>query len=194
MILMIGTMFLVKCNSGDNSKGKDQLADSTEKLSGDSLNPKAATDTTKNEMAKYVEDYKKQCERKINVDTVFLFKGDSFRLVLTHYCLHDNSVHVPQKYTKIYGLDSFVTHAFKSDLLLKKNNKVIVSKSIQKGDFKKYLDSNLSNYGVVLYPEIRIMNDEIEIGYSVSIPLTDVGKAVKVSIDENGKIIFGGDK
>ena len=93
MILMIGTMFLVKCNSGDNSKGKDQLADSTEKLSGDSLNPKAATDTTKNEMAKYVEDYKKQCERKINVDTVFLFKGDSFRLVLTHYCLHDDAEH-----------------------------------------------------------------------------------------------------
>jgi len=52
----------------------------------------------------------------------------------------------------------------------------------------------LKQYGVLLYPAYRGFHAErnaIEIGYSISIPLTDVGKGVSVEIGLNKDIRTG---
>ena len=129
------------------------------------------------------------------IDSTVLLGLDTFSIKLTHKCLHDSGVIVPEKYLKPYGLKEFITHNFVSDILVKRNDSVILNRVVSKNDFGKVEEENLLKYGILIYPYIGKVDKEkqqITIAYSLSIPLTDVGQSVRAIVNRNGTIDFKG--
>jgi hypothetical protein len=130
------------------------------------------------------------------IDSTVLLGVDTFSIKLTHKCLHDSGVILPERYLKPYGLKEFTTHNFVSHILIKRNDSVILNRIVTKNDFDKVEEENLIKYGILVYPYIGKVDKEkrqITIAYSLSIPLTDVGQAVRAVINRNGVIEFKND-
>jgi hypothetical protein len=134
----------------------------------------------------YVAQYKNPCL----IDSVFTIGADTFKLHLKHYCLMDSAIKVPKKYVDMYKLDSFVTHNFVTTVRLDKNNKTILQRTVYKKDFEKFLYPQLKEYGALFCPSMHLLNDTIELDYSISIPLTDVGIGVTMVINRDGTIAY----
>ena len=124
------------------------------------------------------------------IDTVFKMGDDIFRLRLNHYCLMDSGIHVPNSYTKLFHLDSFVTHNFATDITLYRGDQEILRRTIVKKDFNQLLFPQLKLYAILFPPDLRLSRDSIKLGYSISIPLTDVGVGLNAVIDAQGRILF----
>lgn len=124
------------------------------------------------------------------IDSSFILNGENCKLHFKHYCLMDSIIKVPKKYLEPYGMDLFVTHNFASAVKVEKNSMVVVDTILYKKSFQKYLDDNLKSCGVLLYPTVNTSDGTIEINYSISIPLTDIGVAVGMNIDKKGKLTF----
>lgn len=45
-------------------------------------------------------------------------------------------------------------------------------------------------YGALFYSGFKLLNDSIELHYSISIPLTDVGIGVVIRLDRDGRIVY----
>lgn len=136
----------------------------------------------------YIERYKKPCI----IDSIFAFGADTFEIHLKHYCLMDSAIKVPEKYVHMYKLDSFVTHNFVTEARLDKNNKTIFQTTVYKKDFEKFLYPQLKEYGTLFCPEMKISGDTVELDYSISIPLTDVGVGVAMLINRDGSVVYKG--
>ncbi len=91
----------------------------------------------------------------------------------------------------MYGLENFVTHNFTSSLKISQNNETIIDREINKSDFNKVLEDHLKEYAVMFPPSLRYYADSININYSISIPLTDVGIGVTATIKPDRTISFG---
>lgn len=140
-----------------------------------------------------LEEYKYLCHNNIIIDTLFqLHKEESIRLRLEHCCLFDTLI-IPTKYNWSSEKTEFYAHNFSSKLyLVKNNNDTILSTIIRKENFYP-LDESLEKYGILLYPNFEGFSYEANkftIQYSISVPLTDVGKAVYANIDLKGKLSF----
>lgn len=119
-------------------------------------------------------------------DTSFNYLDSLYSFSFRHYCLFDSAIVVPA----LYDLEidkPFLTHHFNSSLVLKKGPDTIAAFSIAAEDFRSFADSTLSAFGVLSYPDILVKNDTIRIGYSLSIPVTDVGKHVTLYLRLDGK-------
>lgn len=135
-------------------------------------------------------DYVSEYEKRHTIDTGFAVGADSFRLQLTHYCLHDSAIKVPREYVYMYGLDSFVTHNFATTVRLDRNNRTILQRIVHKEDFDALLDKGLKKYSALLYPEMGVVKDSVYLYYSISVPLTDVGIGVHMVVDRAGGITY----
>ena len=195
--LSIALLIACKTNS-DHNKKTSQTGDSLKLLApakDSGMNP--GTDggdqqpSSQQVMAELID-----MDNKVQViDTTVLLGSDTFRIKLTHHCLHDSAVIVPVKYLKPYGLKEFITHNFVSDILVKRNDSVILNRVVSKNDFGKVEEENLLKYGILIYPYIGKVDkekQEVTIAYSLSIPLTDVGQSVRAIVNRNGTIEFKG--
>ncbi|MGB4772826.1 MAG: hypothetical protein WBP58_15280 [Chitinophagaceae bacterium] len=125
-------------------------------------------------------------------DTSFNYLDSPYSFSFRHYCLFDSAIVVPA----LYDLETdrpFLTHHFNSDLVLRKGRDTIAAFSIGAEDFRNFTDSSLSAFGVLSYPNILVQNDTMRIGYSLSIPATDLGKHVTLYLSLDGKKIFTDD-
>ena len=125
-------------------------------------------------------------------DTSFNYLDSLYSFSFRHYCLFDSAIVVPA----LYDLETdkpFLTHHFNSALVLRKGRDTIAAFSVGAEDFRAFADSTLSAFGVLSYPDILVQNDTIRIGYSLSIPATDVGKHVTLCLSLDGKKIFTDD-
>ncbi|HEX9502996.1 MAG TPA: hypothetical protein VF974_01575 [Patescibacteria group bacterium] len=138
----------------------------------------------------------KQCTDRythpVLIDSTYIIGGDTFHIHLKHYCLRDSGIVIPKSYVYMYKLDSFVTHNFVSMIRLDKNSQTILQKTIYKKDFEQFLDRSLQKYGALLLPYIYLENNTIKVGYSISVPLTDVGIGVSMLVNRDGSIVFKG--
>ena len=188
---LISLFVTCQCNEASNSqipgsgsinlKPKENARQDSEGHPTNTVDEDISTDDILNE---YVKGYRE----KVVFDTVYVAKTDTFQIGFTHYCLLDSGITVPVKYVSIYELNQFITHNFQSRLIFKKNNKVIVDKIISKKQFNEYLDEPLKKYGVLLYPEMSVKSTRLEINYSISIPLTDIGIQIGLTVSDEGKI------
>ena len=119
------------------------------------------------------------------IDTSFLWKDTVYTLTLKHFSSMDSGLTIPAKYNFDTNT-AFTTHNFKSQLILVKQGDTVINKEITKDTFKKSLTPEFESYGTLLFPALRIKNDAIEIGYSLSIPVTDVGIPVAILFRTNG--------
>jgi len=71
------------------------------------------------------------------------------------------------------------------------NGDTILKKTITKKDFLDKLPQYLKNYAVIFEPKFEGYDndkDVFDFSFSVSIPLTDVGQLMNLSINRNGHI------
>lgn len=137
-----------------------------------------------------LSDYKEMAGKTFIEDTILTIENDTFRISLKHYPLADSLVIVPKKYVGIYKLDSFTTPGFKTSVTIVKDGKTILQREISKNDFQEFLAPALKNYAVLLYPYVSSVNNHIELHYSISVPLTDVGIGVGAIVDKDGGVEF----
>ena len=130
------------------------------------------------------------CEIAVTKDTVFIVGNDTLSVALKHSCTGDSFL-LPVKYIEAYKMDRFIAHPLKTDIIVEKNGVRILDKSIEKKDFGAFVDGDLKEYAVLLYPVLKQTGDSIYIDYSLSVPLTDVGIGVKAGIGKDGGLHFG---
>ena len=134
----------------------------------------------------YTASYTKRCV----IDSSFDLGGAHYRLHAEHVCLMDSGLVVPKKYVSMYKLDSFVTHNFETRVRLEKDGKTILEQTVVKRDFDTVLDASVRRYGALFCPYLHLHNGAIQLEYSISIPLTDVGTAAYVVMDADGRVRF----
>jgi len=148
------------------------------------------TDDPAPDLQQLVDQYKSYAKSGERIDTSLMLGTDSFHIVLNHRSKNGSGIVVPGKYVSFYGLNQFETSAFQSQLVIHKNGSVFSDKIIEKEDFDFVADESLSNYGVLLYPNLDICRGYIEIQYSLSVPLSDIGSRVYVQIQNDGSLKF----
>lgn len=137
-----------------------------------------------------IRDMSQLCNNPVTKDTIFIIGNDTVSLVVNHACTGD-SFSLPAKYLEPIKLDRFMAHSLKSDIIVKKNGVRVLDKRIEKEDFGSLVEGDLEKYAVLFYTNIKRENDTVYIDYSLSVPLTDVGIGVRVSIQKDGSLRFG---
>lgn len=186
-LIYIGFILLVSCQAPTNKEeNTTSQVDGKEEQEQKNTDPFANEPTYEDLQAEYVLMYK----NKEIVDTSFVVDNNEYNLQFEHYCLFDTLV-IPAKYSWSNNPQDFTTHNFESKVLLTQKKDTIVNAIIKKDAFKQLLDDNLLKYGVLLYPNYRGVNqarNAIQIHYSISVPLTDVGKGGLLEIGLDGDI------
>lgn len=130
------------------------------------------------------------CNQVKYIDKAIINGGDTLRLKETYYCLHDSSLSVPKKY--LWGGDTtknFVTNNFASKLIVIHNRDTVFNKIFYKADFNQVISGQLKKYAILFNPDYLGYSkekQEFAIGFSISIPLTDVGVPAYIVIDKKG--------
>jgi len=124
------------------------------------------------------------------VDTVMATDSGTLQIHLKHYCAYDSGIILPEKYARPFGLKSFATNNFITDVLLSRNFKPVYAGRITRDDFLPLVDEPLKSYGVLIDMGRRLQLSRsrrgIVVSYSFSVPLTDVGRLVSVAIEPTG--------
>jgi len=189
--LILGGLNLVKCMNYSQKP-----TNTTKKVTYDTIIPKKVSnsklqqekDDGEPSLTQILDDLRESYKDTTKIDTTFLLNGiDTVTVELRHYCTYDYKINLPVRYRRMYNLSSFQTHDFISALEFRLNSKVIFNGFIKKEDFKNLLDNELRKYGVLLYPNLEVADNGIAIQYSISVPLSDVGKGFTVEIDTLGK-------
>jgi hypothetical protein len=136
----------------------------------------------------YILSYKKPIE----FESLNKGKGsEKIKIWGKYYCLFDNALVVPGKYNFDDTTKSFTTHNFAEDIVIISNSDTILKKTIRKKDFANKLPLYLKEYAVMFEPKFEgydSNNDVFDFSFSVSIPLTDVGQLMMLSLKRDGHI------
>lgn len=109
--------------------------------------------------------------------------------VLTNYrCLFDNAIVVPKQYVWEDTTKTFTTHNYVQDIQIIIDKDTIFDKTITKADFADKLYPELKKYAVLMYPDFSYDSKKkiFDFGYSISIPITDVGAGWRIQINQKG--------
>jgi len=188
-VLLVLGFSIISC-SGHSSTN---LTDTVKKTTVDTVRKKAKSKLQQEKddgvpsTDEILDDVRKSYKDTIRVDTTFiLMKHDTMTVKFRHYCTYDGKINLPTRYLKIYGIQKFQTHDFISALEVKINSKVVFKGIIKKEDFGSLLDDELKRYAVLMSPNVKLSNNSLAIQYSISVPLSDVGKGFTVKIDTSG--------
>jgi hypothetical protein len=197
-------LFLFACGSGSRQPvvvSSKTITDSIDKAY-------AQPDTLKNDddpepsPAQILKGCLSNYKQVTTVDTTMLTDSGALRIHLKHYCTYDDGIILPEKYLKLFGLKTFGTHNFVTDVVISKNMRPVYAGRITNDDFLPLLDGDLKKYGALLDMDRRLQPSRsgkgFIINYSLSIPLTDVGRPVTIAIEPNGTkqvfLDYGGKK
>jgi hypothetical protein len=188
ILLITLSVFIIGCS---NRSGRNKTLDIKDTASKGNVKTfphhDEGDDGPSPSLANILNDVLKSYKYTVKVDTSFLVnKRDTITIKLRHYCTYDNKINLPARYLKMYGLSTFRTHNFISALLVKRNSRVIFNGSIKKEDFDKLLDNEFKKYATLSAPNIKLVDGGLSIQYSITVPLTDVGKSVTMKIDTLG--------
>lgn len=106
--------------------------------------------------------------------------------MLRHYCTFDSGLTVPARYNEDIRRD-FVTHHFRSRITLLADSDTVFSKHLDKYTFNRLLFPALRSYATLLSPELTLQQDSIQLRYSISIPVTDVGIGATITFAPDGQ-------
>ncbi len=125
-----------------------------------------------------------------NIDKLVVDGGDSLKIHLKYYCLRDSSVIVPKHY--VWGGDTtkdFVTHSFVEKVVVVKNKDTVLNKIFTRADFNNVIQDQLKKHAIIFSPYYLGYDKargEFGLGFSISIPLTDLGVPAYLAIDKKG--------
>jgi hypothetical protein len=128
---------------------------------------------------KAYSDLIKSYNKNETIDSIFIIGTDSFRVKMEYSCLKNTKVVIPKHFLTPYMNKDFSTHDFVLKLILLKNNQSYFERTYEKKYFYKQLQNeNLRKFGVIFSPYIERVDENIVLGISITIPLTDVGEGV----------------
>jgi hypothetical protein len=199
LIGLLSIALLTSCNgTSPNKINKDSLS---QKIA-DSIKRKKAIDSTMATSARpdneqdglsfdaVKSDLLSSYNKIDHIDTVVIIGKDSLKIHEKYYCLHDSALIIPKKY--LWGGDKskdFVTHNFVSNIMVIKNRDTIINKTFKKSDFNGVINPEEKQYAILFAPGFtgyKKQYDGVIFGYSISIPLTDVGVPAFILINKNG--------
>lgn len=126
-----------------------------------------------------------------NIDTLFKdSEGKQIHVQSKYFCLFDNAIVVPRQYVWEDTTKTFTTHNYYQHIQIVIDKDTIFNKTITKADFANKLSPELKKYAVLMYPNFNYDKEKkvFEFGYSLTIPITDVGAGWTLIIDEKGSI------
>jgi hypothetical protein len=182
-------ILLFGCSSGGRQQAADTLSTHDSVVSVD----KTLT-VTQADPGPSPADILKSCLQNYKtittIDTTLVTDSGTLHVHLKHYCTYDDGIILPEKYTRLLMLKSLATHNFVTDVLISKNMTPVYAGRITRDDFLPLLTGDLKQYGSLLYIDRRLQVSRtgkgFVINYSLSIPLTDVGRQVTIAIEPDG--------
>ncbi|MXV53364.1 hypothetical protein GS399_20595 [Pedobacter sp. HMF7647] len=185
-LTLIIIIFSTSCGQTvDQNVSSNTLADSsTIKQDAEEENEEPDTRELRKE---YISNYSK-IEK---LDTSFTDKeGKQIHVQTKYYCLFDNAIFVPKQYVWEDTTKTFTTHNYSQDIIIVIDKDTIFNKTITKADFADNLYPELKNYAVLMFPNFSYDKEKnvFDFGYSLTIPITDVGDGWRLIIDKTGNI------
>jgi len=135
----------------------------------------------------YISNYK----NIETIDTSFAnSEGNQIHVQTKYYCLFDNAIVVPKQYVWEETTQTFTTHNYVHEVKIVIDNDTIFNKTIAKADFSDKLAPELKKYAVLMFPNFSYDKEKriFDFGYSLSIPVTDVGAGWRLFIDKKGNL------
>lgn len=173
--------FLFSCgHSGSQAKSK---------IKADTLR---ASDEADIDLKKMREDYIVSYDKPIVFESQHKGKnGEQIKVNGKYYCLFDSSIIVPGKYNLDDTTKTFRTHNFAEYITIIIDGDTAIRKTITKQIFENTLPTYLKDYAVLHGPQFEGYNSEMgtfDFNFSISVPLSDVGEARKLTILKSGQM------
>ncbi|CAN5508521.1 hypothetical protein BH11BAC5_BH11BAC5_00040 [soil metagenome] len=182
--ILFFTVVLILTSCGQTSINKKQ-----------DLNKDAASVTDEEvtpDIKKLRQDYILSYNKPIEFESLNKSKnGEHVKVWGKYYCLFDKGINVPGKYNFDDTTKSFPTHNFAEDIAIISNGDTVLKKTITKNNFIGSLPQYLKDYAVIFEPKFEGYdsdNDTFDFSFSISIPLTDVGQLMSLSLKRNGLV------
>ena len=184
ILFFLALFFLASC--GQNPTNKNQIhTKDTLKITEDQVTP-----NIRKVRQEYILSYSKPIEFKSSN------KGrnnEKLSVWGKYYCLFDSAIVVPGKYNFDDTTKAFTTHNFAEDIVLVSNGDTILKRTITKKYFLDSLPQYLKDYAIIFEPKFEGYNsdsDTFDFSFSVSIPVTDVGQLMLLSLKRNGQVVI----
>lgn len=182
-LIVLVLLSLLSCNQTEKSNVQsdtslNNMFDSTSApYSSDSIEESEPSD--EDMFQKAYRDLIKSYNKNEMIDSMFIVGTDSFHVELEYRCLKNNTVVVPKQFLTPHMNKDFSTHDFILKLIILKNNEFYFERTYEKKYFYKQLQNeNLKKFGVIFSPYIERAEEDLILGVSITIPLTDVGEGV----------------
>jgi hypothetical protein len=194
LILFFILVALAAC-SGDHKKQKPD-GNNVLKAKIDSLDRKEANaskipvDALGPTFEKVLAELKAKYDKIEKIDKQVIDGKDTFQIHQTYYCLHDSSLIVPRRY--LWGGDTtkdFTTHTFASKIVLVNNGDTVLNRVFKKADFDNVMWVPLRTYAYMFDADFIGYDKnqrEFAFGFTLDIPLTDVGLPAFVVVGQKG--------
>jgi hypothetical protein len=177
------SIVVVFTSCGQNTTAKNQSNKDTITVIDDPVTP---------DIRKLRKEYILSYNKPIEFESLHTGKqGERIKVLGKYYCLFDSAIVVPGKYNYDDTTKTFMTHNFAEDIIVVSNNDTILKKTITKNDFINQLPQYLKDYAVIFEPKFEgydSTSDTFAFDFSVSIPLTDVGQLMILSLRRSGEI------
>jgi len=179
-------VFLTSCGQRveKNTSSNTFIDSSTTKLDPEEENEEPDTKQLRKE---YISNY----SIIEMIDTSFTdTEGKQIHVQTKYYCLFDNAIIIPKQYVWEDTTKTFTTHNYSQDIKIVIDKDTIFNKTIRKADFADKLYPELKKYAVLMFPNFSYDKEKnlFDFGYSLTIPITDVGEGWRLLIDKKGNI------
>lgn len=134
-------------------------------------------------------DYSKKYYEITKLDTTILVNQEKHTIKFDYHCLFDSSLVVPYRFYEGDLNNDFVSHNFAINIEVENESEMIYKGELLKNAFDECITEDLKKYGALLYPYFHEYDDKTQsfiFGFSISIPLTDIGRGVYFAIDLSG--------
>lgn len=185
-LIFIIIVFLTSCGQTVDQNTSLNTPNESSEISEDSEEQNQEPET-KQLRKEYISNYK----NIETIDTSFTnSEGNQIHVQTKYYCLFDNAIVVPKRYVWEDTTITFTTHNYSQEIKIVIDNDTIFNKTITKADFSDNLSPELKKYAVLMFPNFSYNKEKkvFEFGYSLSIPITDVGAGWRLLIDKKGNV------
>ena len=142
------------------------------------------------DFAKLRSDFISKYAESEELDTLIVdSSGDSISLKYRYYCSFDSALTIPEKFVWEEDKKDFITHNFLTSYQVIVNSDTVLNRTISKEDFVSVLSPELIDYAVFFSHNFRgfsIEKSALEFGYSITIPVTDIGQGKTLWIKKDG--------
>lgn len=158
---------------------------------------KPTIDTTNNDapdIGEIVAEFRDSVQKESTQESSAIINNDTIRVQVKMEVVQGDTFLLPDKYLQEVQLDSLRIWNMRCTVTIFMNGMTKSKIEIGKDNFNDLMDNNLRRYGILMYPEIsKIEENEVSIGYSISIPFSDeeIGVVAKI---KNGKASYSADQ